>query len=124
MNRPVVSLSRQPKYTQKGQRIRRECFRPCPPGIVLMMVVFSSSPRQRKPVWMSMSLKRLSATVLMMLPKSRILKEALSGFVISCNASYHPRFCTIILGEKAVPICELSIIPFQEEIKPPWIGKH
>ena len=70
------------------------------PGIVLMMVVCSSSPRQRKPVWMSMSLKRLSATVLMMLPKSRILKEALSGFVISCNASYHPRFCTIILGEK------------------------
>jgi hypothetical protein len=45
-------------------------------------------------------IKRLSATVLMMLPKSRILKEALSGFVISCNASYHPRFCTIILGEK------------------------
>ena len=31
MNRPVVSLSRQPKYTQKGQRIRRECFRPWPP---------------------------------------------------------------------------------------------
>ena len=27
------------------------------PGIVLMMVVFSSSPRQRKPVWMSMSKK-------------------------------------------------------------------
>ena len=25
---------------------------------------------------------------------------------------------------KTVPICELSIIPFQEEIKLPWIGKH
>ena len=25
---------------------------------------------------------------------------------------------------KTVPICELSIIPFQEEIKLPWIGKN
>ena len=30
MNRPVVSFSCQPKHTQKGQRIRRECFRPWP----------------------------------------------------------------------------------------------
>jgi len=78
------------KTHRKGNAFVVNALGLVPPGIVLMMVVFSSSPRQRKPVWMSMSLKRLSATVLMMLPKSRILKEALSGFVTSCNASYHP----------------------------------
>ena len=47
----MISLSCQPKHThRKGNAFVVNALG-LVPGIVLMMVVFSSSPWQRKPVW-------------------------------------------------------------------------